>query len=110
MPSLVTILTLPCFLSCSVLILHLKRFRFTAQYSVEKVTDVVHLNQDLVVTSTDVSKMSMSRNLELIKLTLYVYFVQGTGLYTLKGVISHVGECADAGMYLLPLLLKTTLP
>lgn len=61
----------------NVLILHLKRFRFASTYHLKKVTDDVHLNRDLVVSSRE-----------------------DAGCFSLMGVLSHIGPSAYNGHYI----------
>ncbi|XP_076598529.1 ubiquitin carboxyl-terminal hydrolase 3-like [Chaetodon auriga] len=60
-----------------VLILHLKRFRFTEMYQFQKVHQPVALCRDLVISSN-----------------------QGGGCYSLVSVISHHGSRTDSGHYI----------
>ncbi|KAM7368286.1 hypothetical protein PAMP_014521 [Pampus punctatissimus] len=59
-----------------VLILHIKRFRFTHSYNVEKVRDPVTLFRELVVSSKE-----------------------GGGCYSLVSIINHFGNTANTGHY-----------
>ncbi|XP_070833045.1 ubiquitin hydrolase B-like [Chaetodon trifascialis] len=60
-----------------VLILHLKRFRFTEDFQVQKIHHPVVLCRDLVISSN-----------------------QGAGCYSLVSVISHHGSGAESGHYI----------
>ncbi|XP_036980858.1 ubiquitin carboxyl-terminal hydrolase 37-like [Acanthopagrus latus] len=59
-----------------VLVLHLKRFRFTPMFQLKKVHDPVDLSRDLVVSSSE-----------------------GGACYSLVSTISHLGHSAKSGHY-----------
>ncbi|XP_044232212.1 ubiquitin carboxyl-terminal hydrolase 37-like [Thunnus albacares] len=61
----------------SVLILHIKRFRFTPSWQLVKVRDPVMLNRELVVSSK-----------------------QGGSCYSLVSIVSHLGASGDKGHYI----------
>ncbi|XP_042245790.1 ubiquitin carboxyl-terminal hydrolase 37-like isoform X1 [Thunnus maccoyii] len=61
----------------SVLILHIKRFRFTPSWQLVKVRDPVMLNRELVVSSK-----------------------QGGSCYSLVSTVSHLGASGDKGHYI----------
>ncbi|KAK1887565.1 Ubiquitin carboxyl-terminal hydrolase 37 [Dissostichus eleginoides] len=60
-----------------VLILHLKRFCFTSSYKLRKVQDSIKLERDLVVSSKE-----------------------DEACYSLVSVVSHLGNCGEAGHYI----------
>ncbi|XP_033839290.1 ubiquitin carboxyl-terminal hydrolase 37-like [Periophthalmus magnuspinnatus] len=61
----------------NVLILRLKRIRYSPSYELEKVSDAVHLNRDIVVTSRD-----------------------DAGCFSLVGITSHIGSSPHYGHYI----------
>ncbi|KAK0137631.1 Ubiquitin carboxyl-terminal hydrolase 37 [Merluccius polli] len=92
----------PCFLTLpNVLVLHLKRFRFTLTGRLEKVADRVLLSRELELScGTGTVALSQSCSKYHIVLSSVSVFCTHEVKYTLVSVLSHKGTGANSGHYI----------